>query len=193
MPPISVLRTLFALATTRRVPGLDGRMRELPRNQCLMFLDIKKAHFWADARRRILVELPEEAGVDTRKFVGLLRKSLYGTRDALANWEATILRVMNLLGFIQGRSNSCLYFHAEREIRVEVHGDDFTGLGSKEQLQWFAQELGKHWTERVDEIDEAELLNPEDASRYRSVSMRLAYLSQDRPDLQVLAKELAQS
>ena len=49
----SALRTLFALATTRRVPGLDGRMQELPRNQCLIFLDIKKAHFWADARRRI--------------------------------------------------------------------------------------------------------------------------------------------
>lgn len=98
MPPISALRTLFALATTRRVPGLDGRMQELPRNQCLVFLDIKKAHFWADARRRILVELPAETGVDTPKFVGLLKKSLYGTRDAPANWEATILRVMNLLG-----------------------------------------------------------------------------------------------
>ena len=253
MPPISALRTLFALATTRRVPGLDGRMRELPRSQCLVFLDIKKAHFWADARRRILVELPAETGVDTQKYVGLLRKSLYGTRDAPANWEATILRVMNLLGFVQGKSNSCLYFHPEREIRVEVHSDDFTGLGAKGHLEWFASELGKHWTvetrgflgppgmpgtkqkidilnrliswtergieleadprhseliikemgcegakvttalvkERVGEIDEAELLDSEEASRYRSVSMRLAYLSQDRPDLQVLAKELA--
>jgi hypothetical protein len=65
MPPISALRTLFALATTNRAPGLDGRMRELPRNRCLVFLDIKKAHFWVDARRRILVELPMETGVDT--------------------------------------------------------------------------------------------------------------------------------
>ena len=45
--------------------------------------------------------------------------------------------------------------------------------------------------ERVDEVDEAELLEPTEASKYRSVSIRLAYLSQDRPDLQVLAKELA--
>ena len=149
MPPISALRTLFALATTNRAPGLDGRMRELPRNRCLVFLDIKKAHFWADARRRILVELPMETGVDTEKYVGLLKKSLYGTRDAPANWEATILRVMTLLGFVQGRSNSCLYFHPGRQIQVEVHGDDFTGLGSKDHLEWFATELGKHWTIEV--------------------------------------------
>ena len=253
MPPISALRTLFALATTNRAPGLDGRMRELPRNRCLVFLDIKKAHFWADARRRILVELPMETGVDTEKYVGLLKKSLYGTRDAPANWEATILRVMTLLGFVQGRSNSCLYFHPGRQIQVEVHGDDFTGLGSKDHLEWFATELGKHWTievrgylgppgmagtqqtidilnrlvtwsakgieleadprhaeiimnemgcagakvssalvkERVEEVDSAEPLDPEEIPRYRSVSMRLAYLAQDRPDLQVLAKELA--
>ena len=253
MPPISALRTLFALATTRRAPDLNGRMQEMPLDQCLVFLDIKKAHFWADARRRLLVELPKEAGIDVRKYVGLLRKSLYGTRDAPANWEATILKVMTLLGFVQGRSNSCLYYHSTRGIRVEVHGDDFTGLGAKDQLECFAQELGKHWTvevrgylgppgmagtkqnidilnrlvswtnrgielegdprhaeiiiremgcsggkittplvkERVEEVDSADPLSSDDASKYRSVSMRLAYLSQDRPDLQVLAKELA--
>ena len=216
-------------------------------------MDIKKAHFWADARRRLLIELPAETGVDTSKYVGLLRKSLYGTRDAPANWEATILRVMTQLGFVRGRSNSCLYFHPSREIRVEVHGDDFTGLGAKPELEWFSAELGKHWTvevrgylgppgmvgtkqsidilnrlvswtsrgieleadprhadiilrevgcegakvttalvkERIEEVEGAEPLTSEDASWYRSVSMRLAYLSQDRPDLQVLAKELA--
>ena len=110
-------------------------MQEMPRNQCLDFLDIKKAHFWAEARRRLLVELPEESGVNTREFVGLLKKSLYGTRDAPSNWEATIRRIMKVLGFTQGRSNSCLYYHPTRHIRVEVHGDDFTGLGTKEHLE----------------------------------------------------------
>ena len=87
MPPISALRVLFALATSKRAPDLEGKMRDLPKDQCLVFLDIKKAHFWADARRRLLIELPAEAGVDTSKYVGLLRKSLYGTRDTPANWE----------------------------------------------------------------------------------------------------------
>ena len=121
-------------------------MQELPRTQCLIFLDIKKAISGQMPGDASWWSYQFETGVDTQKFVGLLKKSLYGTRDAPANWEATILRVMTLLGFVQGRSNSCLYFHPVRGIRVEVHGDDFTGLGAQDQLKWFATELGKHWT-----------------------------------------------
>ncbi|CAE7686814.1 GIP, partial [Symbiodinium sp. CCMP2456] len=233
MPPISALRVLFALATSKRAPDLEGKMRDLPKDQCLVFLDIKKAHFWADARRRLLIELPAETGVDTSKYVGLLRKSLYGTRDAPANWEATILRVMTQLGFVRGRSNSCLYYHPIREIRVEVHGKHWTVevrgylgppgmVGTKQSIDilnrlvsWISRgieleadprhvdiilrEIGCEGAkvttalvkERIEEVENAEPLSSEDASWYRSVSMRLAYLSQDRPDLQVLAKELA--
>ena len=36
--------------------------------------------------------------------VGLLKKSLYGTRDAPANWEAAIKEVMLTLSFIQAKS-----------------------------------------------------------------------------------------
>ena len=45
--------------------------------------------------------------------------------------------------------------------------------------------------ERLEEVENSEPLEPSEVPRYRSVSMRLAYLAQDRPDLQVLAKELA--
>ena len=38
---------------------------------------------------------------------------------------------MTLFGFQQAKSNSCLYYHAEKQIRIEVHGDDFTGVGPK--------------------------------------------------------------
>ena len=115
-------------------------MQELPRNQCLVFLDIKKAHFWADARRRILVELPAETGVDTPKFVGLLKKSLYGTRDAPANWEATILRVMNLLGRrIRTRTFQQLPL-LPPSSRHQSGGPRRTtslDLEPKDQLEWF--------------------------------------------------------
>ena len=70
-----------------------------------MFLDIKKAHFRAPARRRILVELPDELGL-SKDYVGLLHRSLYGTRDAPLNWEMAIRDVMVQLGFQQGRSSS---------------------------------------------------------------------------------------
>ena len=252
MPPITALRILFTLAVTKRIPNLDGKLVDMPKETCLIFIDVKKAHFWSPARRRLLVELPPEAGYPSDK-VGLLKKSLYGTRDAPANWEAAIKEVMLKLNFVQARSKSCLYFHEGFQIRCEVHGDDFTAVGPKDKLQWFADALKKFWTidirgilgppgmkdvdhsivilnrlvtwtdkgieleadprhvalliqkvgcegskvstplvkERIEEALNSEELSEEQATMYRSASMRLAYLSQDRPDLLVLGKELA--
>ena len=90
---------------------------DMPTETCLIFIDVKKAHFWSPARRRLLVELPPEAGYPSDK-VGLLKKSLYGTRDAPANWEAAIKEVMLKLNFVQARSNSCLYFREGFQISM---------------------------------------------------------------------------
>ena len=50
----------------------------------------------------------------------------------------------------------------------------------------------RHWLRNVfDEALNSKELSEEQATMYRSASMRLAYLSQDRPDLLVLGKELA--
>ena len=59
------------------------------------------------------------------------------------NWEAAIKDVTLSLGFLQAKSNACLYFHEERNIRIEVHGDNFTGVGPKSDLEWFAAGLKK--------------------------------------------------
>ena len=40
--------------------------------------------------------------------------------------------------------------------------------------------------------DAAEFLNEEEATQYKSVALRAAYLAQDRPDLQVATRSLAQ-
>ena len=234
-----------------RVPNLAGKLTQMDRTTCLIFIDVKKAHFWSPARRRLLVELPSGMGYPPGK-VGLLRKSLNGTRDAPANREAAIKSVMTLIGFQQAKSNSCLYYHPAKQIRIKVHGDDFTGVGPKAELEWFAAELRKHWTidvrgilgppsmkdvdhsivilnrlvtwtnkgiemeadprhvdlllqevgcegskvttplvkEWIEEALTSEELDEGTSAMYRSASMRLAYLSQDRPDLLVLGKEL---
>ena len=244
MPPITALRVLFSLAVTRRVPDINGNLKLMPKDTCLIFIDVKKAHFWSPARRRLLVELPQELGYGPDK-VRLLKTSLYGTRGAPANWEAAIKEAMLALGFTQAKSNSFLYYHEQRQIRLEVHGDDFTGVGAKAELEWLADQLAKHWTidlqgilgppsmpdvdhstiilnrlvtwsdrgieleadprhvellleevgcegskvattlvkERIEEALHSEELDADQAAMYRSASMRLAYLSQDRPDL----------
>ena len=147
MPPLSSLRALFTFATTRLMPNSRGKLSPVGSGGevCLMFLDVKKAHFWSPVRRRLLVELPPEAG-EGRDKVGLLKRSLYGTRDAPSNWEKAIKDALEGLGFKQGQSNPCLYFHQEKSLRLNVHGDDFTVVGSYEELKWLETELGKVWT-----------------------------------------------
>ena len=133
MPPITAFGEFYLPAVTRKIPNWNGKLVEMPNETCLIFIDVKKAHFWSPARKRLLVELPPEAGHSHDK-VGLLKKSLDGTRDAPANWEAAIKEVMLKIGFVQAKSISCLYYHDESQIRVEVHGDDFTAVGPKEKI-----------------------------------------------------------
>ena len=51
----------------------------------LAFIDVKRAYFYAEAKKDIFVRLPE--GDNTPGMCGKLRKSMYGTRDAASNCE----------------------------------------------------------------------------------------------------------
>ena len=54
----------------------------------IMHIDVSRAYFHAKAQRPVLIRLPVEdrTGIDAGK-VGLMKKSMYGTRDAVSNWE----------------------------------------------------------------------------------------------------------
>lgn len=98
-----------------------------------------------------------------RDLVGRLLKSLYGTRDAAANWERQICSDLGSLGFVQGKATPCVFFHPQRNLRVSVHGDDFTTLGKIDDLKWFSQQLRSIWI-----IEERGLLGPRQASGHSS-------------------------
>ena len=235
-----------------RVPNLEGKLAQLDPTTCLIFIDVKKAHFWSPACRRLLVELPSGMGYPPGK-VGLLRKSLYGTRDAPANWEAAIKAVMMLIGFQQSQKQLMFvlprreanshrgarwWFHRSRtKSRVGMvcrrtsqtlddwcsryfgtpiyegcgsfncYLESFGDVGRQGHIEMEADprhvdlllqevdcEGAKVTTplikERIEETLTSEELDEETSAMYRSASMRLAYLSQDRPDLLVLGKEL---
>ena len=258
MPSLSALKMLVTIAVTFQLPHAGTAVKEAyAKRRLLGFLDVKRAHFYSDATRELYVELPAEAKKPGEDVVGRLLKSLYGTRDAPLNWELQIRKVMVALGFKQGKSNPCIYFHAGRDLRTVVHGDDFTTAGTFDDIKWLHGELSKKWkciergilgppgtpntiqdirvlnriiTWKEDGIwwepdarhaelvvallgdgprgakvttplakgaveslkDTAEFLSDEEATQYRSVAMRAAYLAQDRPDLQVATRSLAQ-
>ena len=52
-------------------------------------VDVSRAYFHAKAQRFVLVKVPAQgcSGKDVGK-IGLLQKSMYGTRDAASNWES---------------------------------------------------------------------------------------------------------
>ena len=62
-----------------------ARGRSAPKKSVrkLLFVDVKRAYFYAPSTRSVYVELPPEDA--TEGMVGKLNVSMYGTRDAAAN------------------------------------------------------------------------------------------------------------
>lgn len=157
-PPLEALRYLVHRAATIR----GGR-----KNKSMMIVDVSRAFFEADARRILCCELPDGyPGNEEGDMVGLLLKSLYGTRDAAHNWVEEVAKFMIQNGFKRGRYNPCLYVNASMDIQVMVHGDDFASVSSRQGLDWFLKLLEERFevkTARVgpddDELKEARVLN----------------------------------
>ena len=149
MPPLSASKFLAALCTTDSFPDEHGNLRDADGPIRMLRVDIKRAHFVSPATRDIAVELPPELQKEGTDEVGYLLKSMYGTRDAAANWEREIARVLTSLGFTQGRSSPCVFYQPQRQIRLVVHGDDFTSVAALKHLQWLSSEFCKVWMSEI--------------------------------------------
>ena len=132
-PPLEVLRLLISiLASTRK----QKRWK-------LDSIDIKRAYFHAMAKRDIYVRLPPED--HQSEMCGKLVKAMYGTRDAASNWEDAYTEFMISSGFKVGCVTPCLFWHPEKQLVIEVHGDDFTNIGSEEDLNWFKSQISSRF------------------------------------------------
>ena len=105
------------------------------------FIDIKHAYFHADAIRDVYIEFPPEDY--EQGMCGKLVKSMYGIRDAAQNWEEAYSEFTTKSGFTKGVCSPCVFYHKQRDLRVVVHGDDFTILGHTNGLDWFKEEIKK--------------------------------------------------
>ena len=74
---------------------------------------------------------------------------MYGTRDAAQNWECEYSEFMVDCGFTRGQAVPCLFNHSERTLRLAIHGDDFTILGSEEDLDWFQKQIKERFEVKV--------------------------------------------
>ena len=106
-PPLEALQILIC-GTIDELPNEMGQPVACTEPVVLMLMDVRSAHFYSAARRKVFVELPEEACRDKSKFERLLR-SMHGCRDAGVNWEFAICQVMIAFGFVQGRASRCIF------------------------------------------------------------------------------------
>ena len=111
-----------------------------PSNQkgtVFLVIDERRAYFCAKARRRVYIELPEgDGGGPGCGQCGLLRKSLYGTRDVAQNWECELGGFLGEIGLRRGQASTCWYSEEARGISASVHGDDVTVEASMEDVEW---------------------------------------------------------
>ena len=112
----------------------------------LMAMDIKRAFLHAEMSREVYINLPDEAKEgDKEDMVGLLRKAMYGTRDAPQCWQSHVASVLRQLGFQAGRAHPCLYKHGARDLVISVHVDGFLCAGSASDLHWLREQLASHF------------------------------------------------
>ena len=125
-PPTESLRFMLSRFTTRQQKGVESNLK-------MLVLNISRAHFHPPAKRELYIDLPEEDAEDGK--VGLLTKTMYGTRDAAAEWEEYYRQVFTDNGFESGAFCPCLFWSSSRGVSVWVHGDDMVLLGTKAAVE----------------------------------------------------------
>ena len=110
----------------------------------LSFVDIRKAYFNGVPKRNVHLAFPKELGIPDN-LVAHLKRCVYGTRDAGAIWEECYAGALVEMGFTRGVASPCCFYHAGRNLRVVVHGDDFTCLGPKAEITRYEDELASRF------------------------------------------------
>ena len=127
-PPLEAIRLIVSDAATVNKRDAESKV--------VMINDVSRAFFEAPMRRNVCIELPAEQQ-NGKDEVGWLQMSLYGTRDAAANFQEEVQKMMRKAGFIVSRYNPVTFFHPGQGLRTLVHGDDFITVGKETNVEWF--------------------------------------------------------
>ena len=146
-PPLESLRAVLSLAASEIGGWKPNRDPKSANRTQISLVDISRAYFNAkvDDDSPTFVQLPPE-DKDSGVLCAQLLRHMYGTRAAADGWQDEYSSTMVVeLGFVQGGSSPCLFRHPSRTLVSTVHGDDFTTVGDKSDLDWFESELAKHY------------------------------------------------
>ena len=132
-PPLEALRMVISHAAT---------MKKGDAPKQILIADVRRAYFYALAKRNLFIELPAEDKIEGEgDLVGKLRLNLYGTRDGATNWQNHLTRHMQSIGFVRGVGHASVFWHPEKMIMCLVHGDDYVCSGGPSELSWLKDKL----------------------------------------------------
>ena len=99
-------------------------------------------------------------------LVGRLQLSMYGTRDAAANWAAEYGATLLAAGYRQGKASPCIFHNDSNGTTIMVHGDDFVGVGRRVELAKIRRALEDKYKLKVEmlsgevgDVQEVQILN----------------------------------
>jgi len=105
-------------------------------------LDIQAAYLNAPLNEDVYVKIPQ-GDKNFGKGFWKLKKSLYGLKQSGRNWNYTITKFLIKIGFIQCKSEPCLFFHTNENNQVSciigLYVDDFIITGQNYDLLYFIQ------------------------------------------------------
>ena len=139
MPPLEAKRMLFSHVATNRRQGREAVE--------ISFIDARKAYYNAKPARPVYVALPPEDGQPG--MCAKLNWCMYGTREAASRWTETYTKILQGLGFVRGKASTCIFYHPVRQLRLVVHGDDFTTSGTRAELDWLEKEIAASFEIKV--------------------------------------------
>ena len=80
---------------------------------------------------------------------GRLNYSMYGTRDAAANWSDECTQRLIDMGLKAGRAIPCVFYHQQRGLRAHMHRDDFVVVRKMKNVDWLDGEGNDYAQEAV--------------------------------------------
>lgn len=101
----------------------------------------------------------------------MLKKALYGTRDAPQIWQAEVRSALESLGFRRSSLQPSVYVHEQKEMMLVVHVDDFLISGDEDALVWVYEELSKKYELKKTIISSS----PHDAHETRYLNRKIRW------------------
>ena len=141
-PPVESLRILLNIAAAHRN---DDRPYKI------MVTDIKRAHFYAKALRRVFIQLPpEDPRSGDPSLCGELLQSMYGAQDAAANWEAAYSDTFSRMSVQKGVASPCHFLGCAGRLFGMVHGDDFITVAPEDELNELKRAMAVEYETKTD-------------------------------------------